>query len=181
MYKLTDNHYNELSLLIPELHENNIYNLDEDGLIQDYDRDLVIKVLDYYNINDNNYGDLNFINKDNYKEFLDIFLYFGSEISVLFDYCNGVVIKKLNLLKNIDLEHNTSKKDYGLVVEFKRYIYNYENKLKYRKLFDIYFDKLQFNLDILDYDKYKISDIEDVAYFESYYLKDFVALKPKSS
>ena len=31
----------------------------------------------------------------------------------------------------------------------------------------------------LAYDKYKISDIEDVAYFEPYYLKDFVALKPK--
>ncbi|QDO92926.1 tRNA (adenosine(37)-N6)-threonylcarbamoyltransferase complex dimerization subunit type 1 TsaB [Formosa sediminum] len=28
--------------------------------------------------------------------------------------------------------------------------------------------------------KYKKSDIEDVAYFEPYYLKDFVALKPKS-
>lgn len=28
--------------------------------------------------------------------------------------------------------------------------------------------------------KYKISDFEDVAYFEPYYLKDFVALKPKS-
>lgn len=33
----------------------------------------------------------------------------------------------------------------------------------------------------LAYEKYKISDIEDVAYFEPYYLKDFVALKPKSS
>ncbi|TYA75049.1 tRNA (adenosine(37)-N6)-threonylcarbamoyltransferase complex dimerization subunit type 1 TsaB [Seonamhaeicola marinus] len=32
----------------------------------------------------------------------------------------------------------------------------------------------------LAYDKYKISDIEDVAYFEPYYLKDFVAIKPKS-
>ena len=31
----------------------------------------------------------------------------------------------------------------------------------------------------LAYNKYKISDIEDVAYFEPYYLKDFVALKPK--
>jgi tRNA threonylcarbamoyladenosine biosynthesis protein TsaB len=28
--------------------------------------------------------------------------------------------------------------------------------------------------------KFKISDFEDVAYFEPYYLKDFVALKPKS-
>ena len=32
----------------------------------------------------------------------------------------------------------------------------------------------------LAYNKYKIGDIEDVAYFEPYYLKDFVALKPKS-
>ncbi len=32
----------------------------------------------------------------------------------------------------------------------------------------------------LAYHKFKINDIEDVAYFEPYYLKDFVALKPKS-
>lgn len=32
----------------------------------------------------------------------------------------------------------------------------------------------------LSFDKYKKNDIEDVAYFEPYYLKDFVALKPKS-
>ncbi len=31
----------------------------------------------------------------------------------------------------------------------------------------------------LAYNKYKISDFEDVAYFEPYYLKDFVALKSK--
>ncbi len=31
----------------------------------------------------------------------------------------------------------------------------------------------------LAYEKYKKSDTEDVAYFEPYYLKDFVALKPK--
>jgi tRNA threonylcarbamoyladenosine biosynthesis protein TsaB len=31
----------------------------------------------------------------------------------------------------------------------------------------------------LAYLKYKISDTEDVAYYEPYYLKDFVALKPK--
>ncbi len=34
---------------------------------------------------------------------------------------------------------------------------------------------------LLAYSKYKISDTEDVAYFEPYYLKDFVALKPKKS
>lgn len=32
----------------------------------------------------------------------------------------------------------------------------------------------------LAYNKYKIGNTEDVAYFEPYYLKDFVALKPKS-
>ncbi|NMH87577.1 tRNA (adenosine(37)-N6)-threonylcarbamoyltransferase complex dimerization subunit type 1 TsaB [Flavivirga algicola] len=32
----------------------------------------------------------------------------------------------------------------------------------------------------LAYNKYKISDTEDVAYFGPYYLKDFVALKPKA-
>nr|WP_321230660.1 tRNA (adenosine(37)-N6)-threonylcarbamoyltransferase complex dimerization subunit type 1 TsaB [uncultured Psychroserpens sp.] len=31
----------------------------------------------------------------------------------------------------------------------------------------------------LAYAKYKIGDIEDVAYFEPFYLKDFIALKPK--
>lgn len=34
---------------------------------------------------------------------------------------------------------------------------------------------------VLSFDKYKKNDIEDVAYFEPYYLKDFVAIKPKSS
>ncbi|GAA4269140.1 tRNA (adenosine(37)-N6)-threonylcarbamoyltransferase complex dimerization subunit type 1 TsaB [Hyunsoonleella aestuarii] len=33
----------------------------------------------------------------------------------------------------------------------------------------------------LGFSKYKISDTEDVAYFEPYYLKDFVAIKPKTS
>ncbi|WP_204344914.1 tRNA (adenosine(37)-N6)-threonylcarbamoyltransferase complex dimerization subunit type 1 TsaB [Psychroserpens algicola] len=33
----------------------------------------------------------------------------------------------------------------------------------------------------LAYEKYKKSDIEDVAYFEPFYLKDFIALKPKRS
>ncbi len=32
---------------------------------------------------------------------------------------------------------------------------------------------------ILAYHKYKHNEVEDVAYFEPYYLKDFVALKPK--
>jgi len=32
----------------------------------------------------------------------------------------------------------------------------------------------------LAFAKYKKSDIEDVAYFEPYYLKDFIAIKPKS-
>lgn len=32
-------------------------------------------------------------------------------------------------------------------------------------------------MSMLAYNKYKISDFEDVAYFEPYYLKDFVALK----
>ncbi len=36
-------------------------------------------------------------------------------------------------------------------------------------------------MSLVAYNKYKISDTEDVAYFEPYYLKDFVALKPKKS
>ena len=35
-------------------------------------------------------------------------------------------------------------------------------------------------MSLLSYYKYKKSDLENVAYFEPYYLKDFVALKPKS-
>jgi len=34
-------------------------------------------------------------------------------------------------------------------------------------------------MSVLSYNKHKKSDTEDVAYFEPYYLKDFVALKPK--
>jgi tRNA threonylcarbamoyladenosine biosynthesis protein TsaB len=34
-------------------------------------------------------------------------------------------------------------------------------------------------MSVIAFDKYKNNDIEDVAYFEPYYLKDFVALKPK--
>ncbi len=35
-------------------------------------------------------------------------------------------------------------------------------------------------MSLLSYYKYKKSDMENVAYFEPFYLKDFVALKPKS-
>ncbi|MFV9552318.1 tRNA (adenosine(37)-N6)-threonylcarbamoyltransferase complex dimerization subunit type 1 TsaB [Algibacter sp. PT7-4] len=35
-------------------------------------------------------------------------------------------------------------------------------------------------MSLIAYHKYKISNTEDVAYFEPYYLKDFVALKPKA-
>jgi hypothetical protein len=155
MYKLTDNHYHNLSYFISDLYQDNIYNLDNDPLIQDYKSDLVTKVLDYYNN-----GNLDFINKENYKEVFEIFLHFGSEIGILFDYYTGIVIKKLNVLKNINLDNNSSKYDYGLVVQFNRDIYNYQNKLKYNKLFNLYFDILQFNKDILDYDNYKIEYIE---------------------
>ncbi|SFC87482.1 tRNA (adenosine(37)-N6)-threonylcarbamoyltransferase complex dimerization subunit type 1 TsaB [Algibacter pectinivorans] len=36
------------------------------------------------------------------------------------------------------------------------------------------------HMSVLAYQKYKENSFEDVAYFEPYYLKDFVALKPKS-
>lgn len=35
-------------------------------------------------------------------------------------------------------------------------------------------------MSLLAFNKYKKNDIEDVAYFEPYYLKDFIALKPKT-
>lgn len=34
-------------------------------------------------------------------------------------------------------------------------------------------------MSLLSYEKYKINDIEDVAYFEPFYLKDFLVTKPK--
>ena len=34
-------------------------------------------------------------------------------------------------------------------------------------------------MSLLAYNKYKKNDTEDVAYFEPYYLKDFIAIKPK--
>lgn len=36
------------------------------------------------------------------------------------------------------------------------------------------------NMSLLSYTKFKARDFEDVAYFEPYYLKDFIANKPKS-
>ncbi|HLV14323.1 MAG TPA: tRNA (adenosine(37)-N6)-threonylcarbamoyltransferase complex dimerization subunit type 1 TsaB [Xanthomarina sp.] len=43
-------------------------------------------------------------------------------------------------------------------------------------------DKLPsaYEMSQIAYSKYQKSDIEDVAYFEPYYLKDFIALKPKA-
>lgn len=35
-------------------------------------------------------------------------------------------------------------------------------------------------MSMMAYHKYKISDTEDIAYFEPFYLKDFIALKPKN-
>jgi hypothetical protein len=168
MYKLTDNHYNKLSYFIPELHKDNLYNLynlDKDQLIQDYDRYLVIKVLDYHNNNN-----LDFINKDNYKEVFEIFLHFGSDIGILFDSYDGIVKKKLDVLKDINLDNNMSEGDYGLVVQFNRDIYNYKNKLKYEKLFNLYFDILRFNIEILDYDNY---DIEYIMVYSKKELEEY--------
>lgn len=48
------------------------------------------------------------------------------------------------------------------------------------KFIDNYFPSAK-EMAILSYNKYKKNDIEDVAYFEPFYLKDFVAIKPKSN
>jgi hypothetical protein len=191
MYRLTDNHYDILSYFIPELHEDNIYNLDKDPLIQDFNRNLTIKVLDYYI--DNN---LDFITKDNYKKCFEIFLHFGSEIGILFDYHTGLVKKNLDILKNIGSDKNNhreykeyenydiyqateddqynkyiicfdnkytiedkdflDKDHYDKVVDFNKKIYNDTNKMKYGKLFELYFDILQFDIKIIDYNNYDI-------------------------
>jgi tRNA threonylcarbamoyladenosine biosynthesis protein TsaB len=36
------------------------------------------------------------------------------------------------------------------------------------------------DMNVLSFDKYRSGELEDVAYFEPYYLKDFVAIKPKN-
>ena len=149
MYKLLDNHYENLSYFVPELYENNIYDLDQDQLIQDYDRILVVKVLDYYNINNKNNNNLDFINKKNYKECFDIFLHFGSEIGILFDYYNGYIIKKIKELQDINLSYfNIYDSD-----KIKDYTKNYYEKYKkdYQNIFDLYYKLLDFDMDTFKY------------------------------
>jgi hypothetical protein len=164
-YQLTDKHYSELSYFIPELHQNNLYNLDKDPLIDLYDRELFIKVLDYYK--DDN---LDFINKENYKEYFKIFLYFGSDIGILFDCKLGIVVKELNILKNIDSKCNIINKEYyKTIINFNKNIYNEQNKNKYQKFFDLYFDIFNFDINILDHNKYyvgiySIKDLKECTY-----------------
>jgi hypothetical protein len=183
IYTLTEKHYNSLPYFIKDSYKDNIYNIDNDNLVGDFKKELIVKVLNYYI-----YDNLDFINKDNYIKVFEIFFHYGSEIGYLFRYNNGCVIKNLNILKEIDLVHNSDdnfhvthdckiikgvkydKNDYGKVVQFNRDIYNYENKLKYGKLFDLYFDKLEFNMDILDYDNY---DIKCVKIYETNNLEKY--------
>ena len=154
MYKLTKTHYDELSILLPEFYDNDLYDIDKDFILDVSDKDLIIKVLDYYI----NY-DLSFINLDNYEEVFDIFLYFGTEIGILLDCNHGTFVREINKLKYIDMNNNSDIEDYKRIIKFKTKIYNCDNRLKYDRFFNFYFEALQFNMDILNYNKYKIKYI----------------------
>lgn len=63
----------------------------------------------------------------------------------------------------------------GSGVEKTKQLMNHENAV----FIDNKFPSAQYMSTLSDY-KFKQKDFEDVAYFEPYYLKDFIALKPKS-
>jgi hypothetical protein len=150
MYKLTRNHYKNLDILALR-YEDNLYDINTQFILEVSDKNLIVQVLDYYV----NY-DLNFINKDNCEEVLSIFLYFGTEIGNLFDLHYGYFCKKIRELKDIDINNNTNEEDYIKVIKFKKEIFNYDNRMKYDKMFNLCFEMMEFNMDILDYEKYNI-------------------------
>ena len=114
---------------------------------------------------------------------------------------NGVIIPMLDA-KRMEVYSAIFDSDYNQVRETQAQILNAHSFSDYLTKGNVYFigngvektkdiinhanaifidDKLPSSneMSLLAYNKYKISDTEDVAYFEPYYLKDFVALKPK--
>jgi len=115
---------------------------------------------------------------------------------------NGVIVSMLDA-RRLEVYSAVFDSNYQQIRETIAEILNEDSFSKYLQNGDVYFigngvektkrlishqnaiyidDKLPSAKELgnIAFNKYKISDFEDVAYFEPYYLKDFVALKPKS-
>ena len=115
---------------------------------------------------------------------------------------NGVIVSMLDA-RRLEVYSAVFDSNYQQIRETIAEILNEDSFSKYLKNGNVYFigngvektkslishhntiyidDKLPSAKELgnIAFNKYKISDFEDVAYFEPYYLKDFVALKPKS-
>jgi hypothetical protein len=153
-YSLKQVHYNNLTYFVEELCDDDIYDINNDTLVDHFNKDYIRQVLDYYLT-----GDLSFITKENFKDVFEIFFHYGSEIGLLLCYYNGNFKKDLDKLKYIDYDnknYDQLENDYGKVVKFKRDFYNYGNREIYGKYFDWCIEEMKFDLDILDYDNYDI-------------------------
>jgi tRNA pseudouridine(55) synthase len=152
IYRLKSVHYDNLTYFDKDNIKNDIYNIDNDQSIYHFNKDHIQKVLDYYVT-----GNMEFITRDNFKDVFEIFFHYGSDIGLLLCYYNGNFKKELDKLKYIDYNnknYDELEKDCGKVVKFNKDFYNYENRVKYDKYFDWCIEEMNFNLDILDYNKY---------------------------
>lgn len=60
-------------------------------------------------------------------------------------------------LSKIDLNDKDNMViNYDNIVRFKRDIYNFDNRERYNRIFNLYFDLVHFNMKLLDYKKYQI-------------------------
>ena len=114
---------------------------------------------------------------------------------------NGVIVSMLDA-RRLEVYSAVFDSNYQQIRETIAEILNEDSFSKYLQNGDVYFigngvektkrlishqkaiyidDKLPSAKELgnIAFNKYKISDFEDVAYFEPYYLKDFVAIKPK--
>ena len=115
---------------------------------------------------------------------------------------DGVIVSMLDA-RRLEVYSAVFDSSYKQIRETKAEVLNEDSFSKYLKNGNVYFigngvektkslishqnaiyidDKLPSAKELgnIAFNKYKISDFEDVAYFEPYYLKDFVAIKPKS-
>jgi len=114
---------------------------------------------------------------------------------------DGVIVSMLDA-RRLEVYSAVFDSSYKQIRETKAEVLNEDSFSKYLKNGNVYFigngvektkslishqnaiyidDKLPSAKELgnIAFNKYKISDFEDVAYFEPYYLKDFVAIKPK--
>jgi hypothetical protein len=179
-YTLKQVHYNNLTYFVKELCDDDIYDINNDILVDYFDRDYIKKVLDYYIT-----GDLEFITQDNFKDVFEIFFHYGSDIGLLLCNYDGNFRKEYEKLKYIDYKnenYGVLENDYGKIVKFKRDIYNYGNRETYEKFFDWYIQEINFDLEILNYDNYNIKvctinnldDIKkDIKYYKICFHREF--------